>query len=146
RAGGPVAGAAPGADAGGSGRRRAAPAAELWAQAPDATEVAARLWDSWKDDAEIRDAATGRFGDRDRPHPIDFEGPHFSVRGPSVVPRPPQGRPPVVVALAAHDPSGRRELAARQADVVLLEAPGIGAARLAREAPLAREAEAGRGP
>ncbi|MER7177190.1 LLM class flavin-dependent oxidoreductase, partial [Streptomyces mesophilus] len=109
-------------------------------------QVAARLWDSWEDDAEIRDAATGRFVDRARLHYVDFEGPHFSVRGPSIVPRPPQGRPPVVVALAVHDPYGRRELAARHADVVLLEAADIGAARLAREALLERVAEAGRDP
>ncbi|RZB15042.1 LLM class flavin-dependent oxidoreductase [Streptomyces sp. F001] len=36
------------------GRREVPPAAELWAEAADAAEVAARLWDSWEDDAEIR--------------------------------------------------------------------------------------------
>ena len=41
-----------------------------------------RLWDSWEDDAEIRDAATGRFVDRDKLHYIDFEGRCFRVTGP----------------------------------------------------------------
>jgi alkanesulfonate monooxygenase SsuD/methylene tetrahydromethanopterin reductase-like flavin-dependent oxidoreductase (luciferase family) len=73
--------------------------AELFREAGDYVEVARRLWDSWEDDAEIRDAATGRFVDRGRLHYIDFEGPHFSVKGPSITPRPPQGQP-VVTALA----------------------------------------------
>ncbi|TDD86556.1 LLM class flavin-dependent oxidoreductase [Actinomadura rubrisoli] len=89
--------------------------AELLGEAADAVEVVRRLWDSWEDDAEIRDAATGRFLDRAKLHYIDFEGPHFSVRGPSITPRPPQGQP-LVTALAHDAPS--REFAARGADVV----------------------------
>jgi alkanesulfonate monooxygenase SsuD/methylene tetrahydromethanopterin reductase-like flavin-dependent oxidoreductase (luciferase family) len=73
--------------------------AELFEEAADYVEVVRRLWDSWEDDAEIRDAATGRFVDRDKLHYIDFEGRHFSVKGPSITPRPPQGQP-VVSALA----------------------------------------------
>jgi alkanesulfonate monooxygenase SsuD/methylene tetrahydromethanopterin reductase-like flavin-dependent oxidoreductase (luciferase family) len=61
--------------------------------------VVRRLWDSWEDDAEIRHAATGRFIDRDRLHYIDFAGRWFRVKGPSITPRPPQGQPPVSLAL-----------------------------------------------
>ncbi|MGW1774480.1 LLM class flavin-dependent oxidoreductase [Streptomyces sp. NPDC002104] len=68
---------------------------ELYGEAADHVEVVRRLWDSWEDDAEIRDVATGRFIDRAKLHYIDFEGPHFSVKGPSITPRPPQGLPPV---------------------------------------------------
>ncbi len=75
------------------------PIGELFEEAADYVEVVRRLWDSWEDDAEIRDAATGRFVDREKLHYIDFEGPHFSVRGPSITPRPPQGQP-IVSALA----------------------------------------------
>ncbi|GAA2242689.1 LLM class flavin-dependent oxidoreductase [Streptomyces amakusaensis] len=71
----------------------------LFGEARDYVEVVRRLWDSWEDDAEIRDAATERFIDRGKLHYIDFEGPHFSVKGPSITPRPPQGQP-VVTALA----------------------------------------------
>ncbi|WP_031464369.1 LLM class flavin-dependent oxidoreductase [Sciscionella sediminilitoris] len=67
--------------------------ARLLAEAADYVEVVRRLWDSWEDGAEIRDAATGRFIDRDRLHYIDFTGEWFSVRGPSITPRPPQGQP-----------------------------------------------------
>ncbi|MET4924076.1 LLM class flavin-dependent oxidoreductase [Streptomyces sp. PSRA5] len=89
--------------------RRTAPAppitpaaiGELFAEARDYVEVLKRLWDSWEDDAEIRDVATGRFVDRAKLHYIDFEGAEFSVKGPSITPRPPQGRPPV--AALAHD-------------------------------------------
>jgi alkanesulfonate monooxygenase SsuD/methylene tetrahydromethanopterin reductase-like flavin-dependent oxidoreductase (luciferase family) len=84
------------------GRREPLPVEELLAEAGDAIEVVRRLWDSWEDDAIIRDTATGRYIDRDRVHYIDFEGPHFSVKGPSIVPRPPQGQP--VVAALAHGP------------------------------------------
>jgi alkanesulfonate monooxygenase SsuD/methylene tetrahydromethanopterin reductase-like flavin-dependent oxidoreductase (luciferase family) len=72
--------------------------AERFDEIADYVEVLRRLWDSWEDDAEIRDAATGRFVDRDKLHYIDFQGAHFSVKGPSITPRPPQGQP-LVTAL-----------------------------------------------
>jgi alkanesulfonate monooxygenase SsuD/methylene tetrahydromethanopterin reductase-like flavin-dependent oxidoreductase (luciferase family) len=50
------------------------------------------LWDSWEDDAVIRDIATSRYLDRDRLHYIDFTGETFAVKGPAIVPRPPQGQ------------------------------------------------------
>ncbi|WP_034591863.1 LLM class flavin-dependent oxidoreductase [Hamadaea tsunoensis] len=90
---------------------------ELFDEAADAVEVVRRLWDSWEDDAEIRDVATGRFIDRDKLHYIDFAGPKFSVRGPSITPRPPQGQP--VVTALAHSAVPYR-LGARAADVVYI--------------------------
>ncbi|MDX3249315.1 LLM class flavin-dependent oxidoreductase [Streptomyces sp. ME18-1-4] len=88
--------------------------ADLFDEAADYVEVVRRLWDSWEDDAEIRDVATGRFIDRDKLHYIDFEGRHFSVKGPSITPRPPQGQP--LVTALAHDTIPYR-LVARAADV-----------------------------
>lgn len=90
---------------------------DLFAEAADWVEVARRLWDSWEDDAEIRDADTGRFVDRDKLHTVDFEGRWFSVRGPSITPRPPQGQP--VVAALAHRGDAIR-LAADSCDVVFV--------------------------
>src|SRR5690606_9469343 len=87
------------------------------AEAADVAEVTSRLWDSWEDDAIIRDAATGRFLDRSRLHHVRFDGPRFSIAGPSIVPRSPQGRPPV--ALLAHSDAVYR-LAAEAADVVFV--------------------------
>ena len=103
------------------GRRRppdgAADVSDIFDEASDFVEVMRRLWDSWEDDAEIRDVTTGRFVDRERLHYIDFEGKWFSVKGPGITPRPPQGQP--VVAALAHSTVPYR-LAARQADMVFI--------------------------
>ena len=87
---------------------------DLLGEAADYVEVVRRLWDSWEDDAEIRDVATGRFVDRTKLHYVDFEGPRFSVKGPSITPRPPQGQP--IVAALGHAESAYR-LIATSADV-----------------------------
>ncbi|MFJ9176331.1 LLM class flavin-dependent oxidoreductase [Streptomyces sp. NPDC102360] len=87
---------------------------ELFDEAADYVEVVRRLWDSWEDGAEIRDADTGRFIDRDKLHYIDFQGSLFSVRGPAITPRPPQGQP--LVTALAHDTVPYR-LVARATDV-----------------------------
>ncbi len=87
---------------------------ELFDEAADYVEVVRRLWDSWEDTAEIRDLATGRFIDRDKLHYIDFAGDYFSVRGPSITPRPPQGQP--IVSALAHQNVPYR-LVARSADI-----------------------------
>ncbi|CQD04995.1 oxidoreductase [Mycobacterium lentiflavum] len=73
---------------------------DLFPEAADYVEVVRRLWDSWEDDAIIRDVSTGRYVDIDKLHYIDFSGKFFSVKGPSITPRPPQGQP--VVAVLAH--------------------------------------------
>jgi len=97
--------------------RRDVSAVDLFDEASDAVEVARRLWDSWENDAAIRDVSSGRFVDRDKLHYIDFVGRHFSVKGPSITPRPPQGQP-VVAALAHARPI--YEFAARSADLVFI--------------------------
>jgi alkanesulfonate monooxygenase SsuD/methylene tetrahydromethanopterin reductase-like flavin-dependent oxidoreductase (luciferase family) len=96
---------------------------ELFDEAADVIEVVRELWDSWEDDAEIRDVATRRFIDRDRLHHVDFTGRFFSVRGPSTTPRPPQGQP--VIAVLAHR-AEPYELAARGADLVFVTPDGPG--------------------
>jgi alkanesulfonate monooxygenase SsuD/methylene tetrahydromethanopterin reductase-like flavin-dependent oxidoreductase (luciferase family) len=106
------------------GRREPLPLDELFAEAADAVEVVRRLWDSWQDDAIIKDVATGRFIDRDRLHYIDFTGAYFSVKGPSIVPRSPQGQP--VVAALAHTPEVL-DFAARVADIAFVT-PALGVA------------------
>ncbi|MFS8198271.1 LLM class flavin-dependent oxidoreductase [Streptomyces sp. CWNU-52B] len=58
----------------------------------DGVEVVRALWDSWEDDAVIRSVATSRYLDRDRLHYVDFTGDTFAVKGPAIVPRPPQGQ------------------------------------------------------
>lgn len=92
-------------------------AERLFDEGADVVDAVRRLWDSWEDDAEIRDAATDRFLDPDRLHTIDFVSERFSIRGPSITPRPPQGQP--VVASLAHGPIPNT-LAALQGDVVFV--------------------------
>ncbi|MDX2408238.1 LLM class flavin-dependent oxidoreductase [Streptomyces microflavus] len=125
------------------GRRSAAPPAALWQEAGEVADVSARLWDSWEDDAEIRDTATGRFIDRDKLHYVDFEGSTFSVRGPAIVPRPPQGRP-VTVIDATSAPA--RAAAARHADVVHIRATTPEQAAAVRDELRAKAAAHGRDP
>lgn len=97
--------------------RRDVTGVDLFDEASDAVEVVRRLWDSWEDDAVIRDVATGRFVDRDKLHYIDFAGKYFSVKGPSITPRSPQGQP-VVAALAHAKPI--YEFASRSTDLVFI--------------------------
>ena len=102
---------------GAPGPRRPASAGgltDLFAEAADYVEVVRRLWDSWEDGAEIRDAASGRFIDRSKLHYIDFRGRWFNVKGPSITPRPPQGQP--LVSALAHNWAGY-QLIGRAADV-----------------------------
>lgn len=79
--------------------------AALAAESAASVEVARRLWDSWEDDAVIRDVESGRYLDVDKLHYADFEtGPDFpgtgySVKGPAIIPRPLQGQLPVVAPL-----------------------------------------------
>ncbi|MDX6336486.1 MAG: hypothetical protein QOG05_3826 [Streptosporangiaceae bacterium] len=115
--------------------------AGLFGEAADAVEVVRRLWDSWADDAVIRDVPSGRFVDRDKLHYIDFEGRWFSVRGPSITPRPPQGQP--VVAALAHGPLPYR-FAAAAADVVFVTPRDAGDARAIAGQVREAERETGR--
>ncbi|MFE5296717.1 LLM class flavin-dependent oxidoreductase [Streptomyces sp. NPDC056632] len=101
-------------------------------EAVDGLRVVRDLWDSWEDDAVIRSVATSRYLDGGRLHYVDFTGETYSVKGPAIVPRPPQGRP-VVLAPAGLVPP---ELV----DVALVEGPSpalLGRAAAASGAPLA---------
>lgn len=125
------------------GRRGVDVADRLTEEAGEVVDVVRALWDSWEDDAVIRDQPTGRYIDRDKVHYVDFHGQWFDVRGPSITPRPPQGQP--VVVIDAND-QATSALAARQADVAVVTAtkPGLLAERRQR---IRQEAEAsGRDP
>lgn len=115
--------------------------AELFEEAADHVEAVRRLWDSWEDDAEIRDTSTGRFVDRDKLHYVDFEGRHFSVKGPSITPRPPQGQP--VVTALAHQ-SVPFQLVGRSTDIGYVTPHDPGHARGISDEIRAAQAAAGR--
>lgn len=93
-------------------------ASELSSELVDVVAVSRLLWDSWEDDAVIKDVATGRYIDPDKLHYTDFKGRSFSVKGPSIVPRPPQGQLPVLVPLQ-HADAGEEAV---DADVIIVPA------------------------
>lgn len=84
------------------------------------------LWDSWDDDAFIRDKESGRYFDPAKMHVLGHNGAHFSVRGPLNVPRSPQGWP-VIAQAGASEPG--RELAARTANVIYTAQQDLGLAK-----------------
>ncbi len=96
------------------------------ARAGEFVEAMQGLFDSWDDDAFIRDKASGVYFDRDKVHFLDHAGEHFRIRGPLDVARPPQGRIPIVTAGVSDN---AMELAARYADITYGGQPNIAAAR-----------------
>jgi len=93
---------------------------QRYVRAREFHDVVTGLWDSWADDAFVRDAQSGRFFDPERLHVLDHKGPYFSVRGPLHIARPVQGWPVIVQAGASE---AGRQLAAETAEVVF-SAPG----------------------
>src|SRR5580704_15753937 len=88
---------------------------ERYERAVEFVEVVCGLWDSWDDDALVRDRVSGRYFDAAKLHVLNHKGEHFSVRGPLNVARPPQGHP---VLFQAGSSEVGREVAARFAEGV----------------------------
>src|ERR1700724_4173755 len=99
---------------------------EHYARAREFYDVVTGLWDSWADDAFIRDAESGLYFDPDKLHVLNHKGPYLSVRGPLNIARPVQGWP-VIVQAGASD-SGR-QLAAETAEAVFTPPSDIAAGR-----------------
>lgn len=78
-------------------------------------DVVTGLWDSWADDAFVRDAQSGEYFDPQRLRRLDHQGEFFRVRGPLHIARPPQGWPVIVQAGASE---AGRQLAAETAEVI----------------------------
>jgi FMN-dependent oxidoreductase (nitrilotriacetate monooxygenase family) len=89
--------------------------AERYRRAREFYDVVTGLWDSWADDAFIRDVENGVFFDPAKLHVLDHKGPHYSVRGPLNIARPVQGWPVIVQAGASDD---GRQIAAETAEMV----------------------------
>ena len=78
-------------------------------------DVVKGLWDSWEDDAFVRDKETAFYYDPNKIHELNHKGRFFSVRGPLNIARPPQGYPVIVQAGSSED---GKELAGRTAEVI----------------------------
>lgn len=77
------------------------------------------LWDSWEDDAFIRDKESGQYFDKDKMHELNYEGEFFKISGPLNIERSPQGQP--IIFQAGASPKGSA-FAARNADAVFTNA------------------------
>ncbi|UYN99132.1 MAG: LLM class flavin-dependent oxidoreductase [Devosia sp.] len=89
--------------------------ADRYRRAEEFVDLVQGLWDSYEDDAFIRDKQSGIYLDPDKVHQVNHRGAHFSVSGPLNVARPPQGYP-VIVQAGASEPG--RDLAARTAEMI----------------------------
>jgi FMN-dependent oxidoreductase (nitrilotriacetate monooxygenase family) len=76
---------------------------ERYERAHEFCHVVKALWDSWEDDAFLRDKKSGVFLHYEKMRPLNHNGKHFKVAGPLNVPRSPQGHPVVVQAGASKD-------------------------------------------
>ncbi|MGE3709289.1 MAG: LLM class flavin-dependent oxidoreductase [Hyphomicrobiaceae bacterium] len=102
------------------------PKAERYKIAREFVDVVKGLWDSWDDDAFVRDRENSLFFPREKMHVLDHKWAYFQVKGPLNVARSPQGQPVVVQAGASNDGI---ELAAATADVVFGASQDIDGAR-----------------
>lgn len=108
------------------GRTEHVPHAQRYARAREFFDVVTGLWDSWDEDAFLRDKSGGRYFDPAKLHRLQHVGTHFSVSGPLNVARSEQARP--VVVQAGSSEAGR-ELAAQTADLVFTAQPDLTSAQ-----------------
>jgi FMN-dependent oxidoreductase (nitrilotriacetate monooxygenase family) len=83
--------------------------------ADEFVDVVKRLWDTWEDEAFVRDKESGIFVDESKVHSLHHVGEQFSVAGPLNVARPPQGQLPL---LSAGTSERSQELGARYSNVI----------------------------
>jgi hypothetical protein len=117
--------------------------AERYARAREFHDVVTGLWDSFAEDAFIRDKESGVFWDPARMHKLNHEGKYLSIAGPLNIARPVQGWP-VIVQAGASD-SGR-QLAAEVAEMIFAAGGPMADARAYYADIKSRAAKAGRDP
>jgi len=106
-------------------------------------QVVKGLWDSWDDDAFVRDRESAIYFDPNKLHVLNHKGQHFSVRGPLNIARPPQGHPIIVQAGASEV---GREFAAEYAEVIFTTAETIAKAKAFYDDVKGRMGKYGRSP
>jgi alkanesulfonate monooxygenase len=116
---------------------------ERYARAREFYDVVTGLWDSFADEAFVRDVDTGIYFNPDKMHVLNHSGKYFSVRGPLNIARPVQGWP-VIVQAGASDAG--RQLAAETADVVFAAGSHFANARKFYEDVKGRMKNLGRSP
>lgn len=119
------------------------PHAERYQRAAEHLGVVKKLWDSWDDDAFLRNRETGVFFDAEKVRPIYHKGRFFSVDGPLNAPRPPQGHPVIVQAGQSED---GRDFAAASAEVIFTTQQDLSSAQAFHADIKRRAAARGRRP
>ena len=99
---------------------------ERYWRAREFIEVVKGLWDSFAEDAFVRNVETGEYFDPARMHVLNHAGKYLSVRGPLNIARPIQGHPVIVQAGASE---AGRQIAAETAEVIFASQRDIGEAR-----------------
>ncbi len=117
--------------------------AERYKRALEFATVVTGLWDSWDDDAFLRDKASGEFFRPGALHALNHKGAHFSVKGPLNIPRAPQGRPVIVQAGGSED---MMEVASQFAEVIFCGPLSVQAGKTLYDALKGRAAARGRDP
>jgi alkanesulfonate monooxygenase len=117
--------------------------AERYERAREFVQVVLGLWDSWEDDAFLRDRTACRYFDPTKLHKLNHKGRFFSVRGPLNLARPPQGHPVIAQAGASED---GKELGAETADVIFFSQQRVEKAREFYRDVKGRMAKFGRAP
>jgi FMN-dependent oxidoreductase (nitrilotriacetate monooxygenase family) len=112
-------------------------------RAKEFVDVCKGLWDSWADDALVGDRTKGRFADPDKIRSPNHVGEFFSVKNPSALPRPPQGRP---VLVQAGGSQAGIDFAASTAEVIFTAQTKLAEALAFREAVETRMPKHGRDP
>jgi len=116
---------------------------ERYEMAHEFVDVVTGLWDSWDEDAFLRDKESGLFYDEEKRHVLNHVGKYFKVRGPLTSARTPQGRPIIYQAGASE---AGRQLGARVADVLYANALTLESAQEYYRDMKSRAAAQGRDP
>ena len=106
-------------------------------------EVTKGLWDSWEDDAFVRNKETGQFFDPEKLHRVNHKGEFFSVQGPLTISRSKQGRP---ILIQAGSSEAGKDFASQVADAVFTGQANIDDARDFYQDVKGRAAKHGRRP
>ena len=119
------------------------PHAERYERAEEFVDVVRGIWDSYDDDAFPRDKESGVYMRPEKVHFLNHKGKHFQVRGPSAVPRSPQGHP-VLIQAGSSEPG--MNISARVADIVFTSQSSLKNAKVFYEKVKSRCARFGRTP
>lgn len=104
-------------------------------------QVVQGLWDSWEDDAFVRDAENNKYFDKEKMHELNYKGEFFNVKGPLNIDRSEQGQPIIFQAGASKKGSG---FAAKYADAVFTHGGTLEQAKKAYKDLKEKAKEAGR--